>query len=128
MAGIEPAFSLDELLTGLPAISLEGTKGVGKTARDQRRAATTLALNDVNQVELLVADPARLDTSPTSVVVDEWQRHSDLRADPLRRGPDRPTTDAPDVSGRALRRAAHREPAVPAHRHRPRRRRIRSSA
>ncbi len=50
MAGIEPAFSLDELLTGLPAISLEGLKGVGKTATAQQRAATTLALDDVNQV------------------------------------------------------------------------------
>ncbi|MCA1676051.1 MAG: DUF4143 domain-containing protein [Actinobacteria bacterium] len=41
---------LDELLAGLPAISLEGPKGVGKTATAQRRAATTLALDDANQV------------------------------------------------------------------------------
>ena len=59
---------LDELLAGLPAISLEGPKGVGKTATAQRRAATILPLDDVSQLELLVADPARLDTSPTLVL------------------------------------------------------------
>jgi hypothetical protein len=81
---------LDELLAGLPAISLEGPKGVGKTATAQRRAATTLALDDVNQVELLVAEPARLDTSPTPVLVDEWQRHPPVW-DLVRRSIDRDT-------------------------------------
>ncbi|MCU0479027.1 MAG: AAA family ATPase, partial [Chloroflexi bacterium] len=31
---------LDELLPGLPAIAIEGAKGVGKTATAERRAAT----------------------------------------------------------------------------------------
>lgn len=79
---------LNELLVGLPAISLEGPKGVGKTATARRRAATTLALDDANQVQLLVADPARLDTSPTPVLVDEWQRHPPVW-DLVRRSVDR---------------------------------------
>ncbi|MGH3752965.1 MAG: hypothetical protein ACRDRP_09750 [Pseudonocardiaceae bacterium] len=37
---------LDELAQGLPAISLEGPKGVGKTATAQRRARTTFALSE----------------------------------------------------------------------------------
>ena len=65
---------LDELLGGLPAISLEGPKGVGKTATAQRRAATVFAMDDATQRELLTADPQRLDRAPTPVLIDEWQR------------------------------------------------------
>src|SRR5262249_37122572 len=65
---------LEELLPGLPAISLEGPKGVGKTATAARRARTVFALDDRAQRELLQADPRRLDRSPTPVLVDEWQR------------------------------------------------------
>ncbi|QOC93464.1 ATP-binding protein [Micromonospora craniellae] len=65
---------LDELLGGLPAISLEGPKGVGKTATAQRRAATVFAMDDATQRELLTADPQRLDRAPAPVLVDEWQR------------------------------------------------------
>ncbi|MGX6608434.1 ATP-binding protein [Micromonosporaceae bacterium Da 78-11] len=65
---------LDELLGGLPAISLEGPKGVGKTATAQRRAATVFAMDDATQRELLTADPQRLDRAPTPILIDEWQR------------------------------------------------------
>ncbi len=65
---------LDELLGGLPAISLEGPKGVGKTATAQRHAATVFAMDDATQRELLTADPQRLDRAPAPVLVDEWQR------------------------------------------------------
>ncbi|MCM4082013.1 ATP-binding protein [Paractinoplanes hotanensis] len=65
---------LDELLGGLPAISLEGPKGVGKTATAQRRAATVFAMDDATQRELLAADPQRLDRAPAPVLIDEWQR------------------------------------------------------
>lgn len=65
---------LDELLVGLPAISLEGPKGVGKTATAQRRAATVFAMDDATQRELLTADPQRLDRAPSPVLIDEWQR------------------------------------------------------
>jgi hypothetical protein len=65
---------LDELIEGLPAISLEGPKGVGKTATAQRRARTVIALDDPSARSLLEADPGRLDTSPTPILIDEWQR------------------------------------------------------
>jgi predicted AAA+ superfamily ATPase len=65
---------LDELLGGLPAISLEGPKGVGKTATAQRRAATVFAMDEATQRELLTADPQRLDRASTPVLIDEWQR------------------------------------------------------
>ncbi len=65
---------LDELLPGLPALSLEGPKGVGKTSTAERRAATVLALDDTVQRELLSADWARLDRAAAPVLVDEWQR------------------------------------------------------
>lgn len=66
---------LDELAQSLPAISLEGPKGVGKTATAQRRARTTFALDEPAVRRLLVADPGRLDRFPPPVLVDEWQRH-----------------------------------------------------
>jgi predicted AAA+ superfamily ATPase len=65
---------LDELLGGLPAISLEGPKGVGKTATAQRRAVTVFAMDDATQRELLTADPQRLDRASAPVLIDEWQR------------------------------------------------------
>lgn len=65
---------LDELLIGLPAISLAGPKGVGKTATARRRAATVFPLDDPVQQELLRADPGALTGSPSPVLVDEWQR------------------------------------------------------
>lgn len=66
---------LDELLSGLPAIVLEGPKGVGKTVTAQRRARTAFALDDPGQRELFAADPGRLDRSPAAILIDEWQRY-----------------------------------------------------
>lgn len=65
---------LDELATGLPAVSIEGPKGVGKTVTARRRARTVFALDDPSQQQLFAADPGRLDRSPVPVLVDEWQR------------------------------------------------------
>ena len=47
---------LDELISGAPAIALDGAKGVGKTVTAARRAMTTLALDDLEQRELVAAD------------------------------------------------------------------------
>lgn len=49
---------LDELLSDLPAISLEGPKGVGKTTTTLQRAASVFELDDPNTLELVKADPA----------------------------------------------------------------------
>jgi predicted AAA+ superfamily ATPase len=82
---------LDELLPSLPAISLEGPKGVGKTATAQRRAASVFALDDPAQRELMAADPGRLDRRPWPVLVDEWQRAPSVW-DLVRRSVDRDPT------------------------------------
>lgn len=65
---------LDELLPALPAIALEGPKGVGKTATAQRRAKTVIRLDDPADAALLDADPVLLARSDPPVLLDEWQR------------------------------------------------------
>lgn len=82
---------LDELLLGLGALSLEGPKGVGKTATAQRRARTTLLLDDPAQRSLLAADLDRLERARRPVLVDEWQRLPGVW-DAVRRSVDRDPT------------------------------------
>lgn len=69
---------LDELAVALPAIAIEGPKGVGKTATASRRATTVHALDDPAQRSVAVADPARLLDDPPPVLVDEWQRMPEI--------------------------------------------------
>jgi predicted AAA+ superfamily ATPase len=64
---------LDELMSDLPAIALEGPKGVGKTETASRRAATVHALDDPAQRAVAVADPSRLLDAPPPILLDEWQ-------------------------------------------------------
>lgn len=64
---------LDELASGLAAIAIEGPKGVGKTATASRRATTVHALDDPNQRNVALGDPARLLDDPPPVLIDEWQ-------------------------------------------------------
>lgn len=84
---------LDELLPSLPAISLEGPKGVGKTATALRRAATVIGLDEPANRELLQADPARLSRQPTPILLDEWQREP-VVWDLVRRSVDRDSSPA----------------------------------
>jgi uncharacterized protein len=65
---------LDELCAGLPAISLEGPKAVGKTATAMRRAATTYRLDDDGERAIAQADSSRLVEGKRPVLIDEWQR------------------------------------------------------
>lgn len=69
---------LDELLPALPAISLEGAKGVGKTETALQRAATVYRLDDPAQQAIAQADPAVLLVGEASVLLDEWQRVPEL--------------------------------------------------
>jgi uncharacterized protein len=69
---LEP--ELDELFDSLPAIAIEGPKGVGKTAMASRRARTIHALDDPEQLALAKADPQRLLSAETPILIDEWQR------------------------------------------------------
>ena len=65
---------LDTLLPYLPAISLEGPKGVGKTATATERAGSIRRLDNPAELELLEAQPSRLIDGPTPILIDEWQR------------------------------------------------------
>jgi predicted AAA+ superfamily ATPase len=65
---------LDELLSELPALALEGPKGVGKTRTALQRAKTVRRLDDPTELEIAVADPARLLQGDRPVLIDEWQR------------------------------------------------------
>lgn len=64
---------LDALLTDLPAVALEGPKGVGKTATARRRATTVFQLDDPGQRQVVEAAPSIVVTSTSPVLVDEWQ-------------------------------------------------------
>lgn len=64
---------LTELIAELPAISIEGAKGVGKTATALRMARTVHRLEDSGERELALGDPARLLDGERPVLIDEWQ-------------------------------------------------------
>jgi uncharacterized protein len=65
---------LDELISGLPAIALEGPKGVGKTRTALERARTVHRLDDPAELSVAQADPHRLLEGAAPVLIDEWQR------------------------------------------------------
>ena len=65
---------LDELSPALPAIALEGAKGVGKTESARRRARTVLRLDDQEDAELFRSDPELINRAPAPILLDEWQR------------------------------------------------------
>jgi uncharacterized protein len=67
-------FELDELMSSLPAVAIEGAKAVGKTATASQRAATVRQLDDPAERSVAVADPRRLIDGPKPVLIDEWQR------------------------------------------------------
>jgi predicted AAA+ superfamily ATPase len=79
---------LDALLSDLPAIVIEGAKGVGKTSSALRRAATVTQLDDPAQRTIVQADPARALTGEPPVLIDEWQRVPEVW-DAVRRAVDR---------------------------------------
>ncbi|WP_426564906.1 ATP-binding protein [Angustibacter sp. McL0619] len=66
---------LDELMRDLPAISLDGPKGVGKTATAAQRAGSSFALDDPGTLDLVKADPQRLAAATAPTLIDEWQRY-----------------------------------------------------
>lgn len=78
---------LDELLRWLPAVAIEGPKGVGKTATAERRATTVFRLDDPAQREVAAADPTVLLAATPPVLIDEWQ-HVPAVWDAVRRSVD----------------------------------------
>jgi predicted AAA+ superfamily ATPase len=65
---------LDTLLSVLPAVLIEGPKGVGKTATAQQRAVSSVYLDDAAQRAIAEADPKVLLQRDRPILIDEWQR------------------------------------------------------
>lgn len=82
---------LDELLEQLPALVLEGPKGVGKTATAERRVTTTRRLDDHAQRALAMSDPSGIITAQPPILIDEWQ-HVPAVWDAVRRAVDADAT------------------------------------
>ncbi len=87
---------LDELFPQLPAILLDGPKGVGKTETASRRCRTIRRLDIGPERDIVIADPFILRQDPPPVLVDEWQRVPDV-LDAIRR-----LVDADPSGGRFL--------------------------
>ena len=63
-----------DALSEAPAVSLEGSRGVGKTETALRRAGTVHRLDDPDQLAVLRAAPRRVTVGEAPVLIDEWQR------------------------------------------------------
>ena len=81
---------LDELFGALPAILIEGPKGVGKTATAKRRATSVIHLDDPVERAIVDAAPALLLERARPLLLDEWQRAPHVW-DVVRRAVDRST-------------------------------------
>jgi predicted AAA+ superfamily ATPase len=79
---------LEELIRSVPAVAVEGPRGVGKTFLADRISRTRYDLDISTHRELLDADPERLDREPTPILLDEWQRMPEVW-DWVRRSVDR---------------------------------------
>jgi len=77
---------LDELLSGAAAVSLEGAKGVGKSATAAERVDAEFRLESPAVRNLVEADPDRL-LDGRRVLLDEWQ-HLPFTWDLVRRAGD----------------------------------------
>jgi predicted AAA+ superfamily ATPase len=77
---------LDELLVGAAAVSLEGAKGVGKSATAAERVEAEFRLESPIVQALVEADPTRL-VDGRRVLLDEWQ-HLPFTWDVVRRAVD----------------------------------------
>ncbi len=69
---------LDQLVQDLAAVSVDGPKGVGKTASATRLATRIFRLDRQADRALLSAQPELLRTIPGPVLLDEWQRWAEI--------------------------------------------------
>lgn len=65
---------LDDLIPGLPAVLLDGPKGVGKTETALQRATSVFRLDDPAHLQIVQAAPELALAQPGPVLFDEWQR------------------------------------------------------
>lgn len=63
---------LDELMSALPAIAIDGPKGIGKTETCSRRG-TLFAMDDAPQLNRVAADPQFKSAPSGTIILDEWQ-------------------------------------------------------
>ena len=78
---------LDELLAELPAVLIEGPKGVGKTFTAEQRARAVIRLDERAQREIAAANPAHALSGVRPRLLDEWQRLPEI-LDAVRRAVD----------------------------------------
>lgn len=78
---------LESALAGLPAVAIDGAKGVGKSATAERIARSVLRLDRPEQLAILQADRDRIDRLERPVLIDEWQ-HDPPIWDAVRRSVD----------------------------------------
>jgi predicted AAA+ superfamily ATPase len=64
---------LHDLVAGLPAVALEGAKGVGKTESARQLSASVLELDQPAARANVMADPSLVTTMMSPVLIDEWQ-------------------------------------------------------
>ena len=84
---------LDDLFPELPAIALDGAKGVGKTATATTRAASVIQLDGAAQRAAVAADPSVILARRRPLLIDEWQ-HVPQVWDVVRRAVDEDRTGA----------------------------------
>lgn len=66
--------TLDLLMPHLPAILLDGPKGVGKTSTASHRSTTILSLDEPEVAELASRSPNWATEHPKPILIDEWHR------------------------------------------------------
>lgn len=67
-----------DLLADLPAVAIEGAKGVGKTSTAEQRARTVLRLDRSEDLTLLQADRDAIRRALPPLLIDEWQNDPEI--------------------------------------------------
>ncbi len=65
---------LDELFGEVPAIAIDGPKGVGKTTTAEQRVVAQVRLDSLAVRESIAAEPEQVLRRPRPVLIDEWQK------------------------------------------------------
>lgn len=64
---------LDRVFAGLPAVAIEGARGVGKSETAKRRARSVLQLDRRGELSVIGASPDLILREERPVLIDEWQ-------------------------------------------------------
>lgn len=64
---------LETAVSGLPAVAIDGAKGIGKSASAERLARSVLRLDRPDDLEIVRADRERIGRLEHPVLIDEWQ-------------------------------------------------------